>query len=310
MNVRAQVVRKLAVLGFLAVSVVGIGMASPAAADDDGDDSPDQVVLTGGLHVAEGETVGTAVVFNGPVLIEGTVTETLVVFNGRTEISGSVQEDVLVFRGAVLVRSGAEIGGDVASTDDATVQEGAAVSGKVESITSHLDVGRIGLASRIAWWIAYTVSALILGLLLLLFAPRIDEAIAITAGTRKGAAFGLGVAAFFLIPIVAVLLLVTIVGAPLGLFILLALALIYTVGYVVGAHAIGRLIVKAPTSRFLAFLAGLAILRLIELVPVVGGLVWLLATIFGLGVLILAARRRNTVVVTPDAPPAPVLTAG
>jgi hypothetical protein len=86
-------------------------------------------------------------------------------------------------------------------------------------------------------------------------------------------------------------MLVIIVALPLGLFMLLALGLLYTVGYVAGVHAIGRLLVKAPTSRFLAFLAGWAILRAIGLIPVLGGLVWVLASIFGLGVLWVAGRR-------------------
>jgi hypothetical protein len=48
--------------------------------------------------------------------------------------------------------------------------------------------------------------------------------------------------------------------------------------------------VKPPTTRFLAFLAGWGILRLLGLIPVVGGLVWTLASIFGLGLLWVAAR--------------------
>jgi hypothetical protein len=120
-----------------------------------------------------------------------------------------------------------------------------------------------------------------------------------------GAGFGFGAAAFFLVPIVAIILLVTIVAIPLGIFVLLGLALIYTVGYVVGALALGRLLVKPPTSRFLAFLAGLGILRLVALIPVAGGLVWLVTAIFGLGALAVAARRPSPVIVetTPIPPP-------
>jgi hypothetical protein len=127
---------------------------------------------------------------------------------------------------------------------------------------------------------------------------------------RTGASIGFGALVFFLLPIVAVLMLVIVVALPLGLFMLLALALLYTIGYVAGAHAIGRLVVKAPTSRFLAFLAGWAILRVIGLVPALGGLVWVLASIFGLGVLWVASRR--TAAEPPEAramPPAPA-TAG
>jgi hypothetical protein len=299
---------------FVAVAglVIGLALATPAAAQDGATqrDEDEQVVLTGGLVVPEGETVGTVVVFNGPVVIQGTVTESVVVFNGRTEISGTVQEDVVVFNGRVVIRSEAEVGGDVASQQDPEIEEGATVRGSVQNIANRVDWENLGFAGRLAWWIGYTVSTLILGLLLLLFVPRLDPAIVDVVRTRIGAGFGFGAAAFFLIPIVAVILLVTIVGIPLGIFVLLGLALIYTLGYVAGAHALGRLVIKPPTSRFLAFLAGLGILRLVALIPVAGGLVWVAAAIFGLGALAVAARRPARVIVeTSTVPPPPATVA-
>lgn len=302
----------------LLVPIVGllasVGFAAPAGAQEPDLelDDQDRVVLTGGLRVIEGETVTTAVVFNGPVVIDGTVTESLVVFNGRTEISGTVRDDVVVFNGRVVIRSGAEIGGDVVSRQSPQIEDGATVRGDVQDITTRFDFEDLGLAGRIAWWIGYSVSTLILGLLLFLFAPALDGSIVDAVRRRTGAAIGFGVAVFFLVPIAAVLLLVTIVGIPLGLFVLFALALLYTVGYVTGAHALGRRLVKPPTSRFLSFLVGLGILRLVGLIPVVGGLVWLLAAIFGLGLLTVAARRKPRVVaseVTPP-PPAPAVAPG
>ena len=74
-----------------------------------------------------------------------------------------------------------------------------------------------------------------LGLLLLLFGPALDGAIIRAARERMGASIGFGAAVFFLLPIVAVVFLVVVVANPLGLFLLLALALLYTVGYVAGA---------------------------------------------------------------------------
>ncbi len=107
---------------------------------------------------------------------------------------------------------------------------------------------------------------------------------------KLGASFGLGAAMFFLLPIVAVLAIAVIVAIPLGVFLLLAYALVYTTGYVAGAHALGSLLVKPPTSRFLRFLAGWGILRLIALVPYLAGVVWVVAALLGLGVLVVAAR--------------------
>jgi hypothetical protein len=70
-----------------------------------------------------------------------------------------------------------------------------------------------------------------------------------------------------------------------------ALGLIYSTGYVVGAWLLGRQLMKPPASRVLAFLAGLAILRALALVPILAGIVGAVATVFGLGALMVAAWR-------------------
>jgi hypothetical protein len=293
--------RSVIVSAFAASLVVALG--SSASAQEAGGE--DHVVITGGLVVPEGETVKTAVVFNGPVRIDGTVSETLVVFNGRTEISGSVDEDVVVFNGRVLVRSGAEVGGDVFSRGDAQIEDGATVRGEVGAVPTRFDFEDLWFPGRIAWWVGYSVSTLVLGLILFLFAPRLDDAIVDAVRNRRGRSIGLGIALFFLVPIAGVLLLVTIVGIPLGLFVLLALALLYTIGYVAGAHALGRMIVKPPVSAIPAFLAGLGILRLAAFVPILGGLTWLVASIVGLGVLAVAARRPRAAAVAYEPTPIP-----
>jgi hypothetical protein len=282
----------LVTLMIAATLAIGGVLAAPASAatDTNGLNDNDQIVLNGRLDVAEGQTVNTAVLFHGSASIAGAVTGDVVVFDGTTDISGHVQGDVFVFNGDVSVRSGAQIDGDLVTGQTPVVESGATVQGQQQRVSTRFNAGAIGAASRFAWWVGYSVSTLVLGLLLLLFAPALDPAIIRAVRGRMGASIGFGVLVFFVLPIVAVLFLVVVIAIPLGLFTLLALALLYTVGYVVGAHAIGRLIVKPPTTRFLAFLAGWGILRLLGLIPVVGGLVWTLASIFGLGLLWVAAR--------------------
>jgi hypothetical protein len=294
--VRAPV--RLAIATFASLVICGL-LAGPALADSaDQLNSRDQIVLNGTLTVAEGETVDTALLGHGIATIDGTVTGAVVVFDGSTDISGTVQGDVFAFNGTVTVHSGAVIEGDLVTRESPNVESGATIRGKQQRLSARFDAADIGFASRVAWWIGYSVSTLVLGLLLLLIMPTLDPAIVRAKRERMGGAIGFGVLLFFLLPIVAVLFLVVIVAIPLGLFLLLALALLYTVGYVAGAHAIGRRLVKSPTSsRFAAFLAGWAILRVFGLIPVIGGIVWTLASIFGLGLLWVAARRS---------PPAPM----
>ena len=296
---------------FLAVALVacaiGIASAPSAFAQDEGatpgDD--DQVVLTGELLVPKGATVGTAVILNGDATIDGTATESVVVFNGDVEITGTVGDDIVAFNGRVIVRSGAEVGGDIASRQDPRVEEGARVRGQIKGVSGRFDLEGLGWVGRYVWWFGYTISTLILGLVLLLFLPSVDAPLADAFRRRMGASFGFGAAIFFLLPIAAVLLLVVVVAIPLGLFLLLALALLYTLGYVAGAHLLGRRLVNPPGSRYVAFLVGWLILRGIGLIPFLGGLVWVVASIGGLGALVIAARR-STSVPAPSLPMAPI----
>jgi hypothetical protein len=298
-------VRELAGSTLIAMVVVVL-MAGPSHARASVSDDADQIILSGRLVVPDGETVDTAVLFHGSAIVDGHVTDSLTVFDGDTEISGSVDGDVVVFNGSVTVRSGAVIGGDLVTTETPTVEQGATIRGDQQRMAGRFRWSDIGFASRIAWWIGYSVSTLVLGLLLLLIAPGLDGAIARTWRQRTGAAVGLGAATFFLLPVVAVLFLVTIVAIPLGIFLLLALGLLYTLGYVAGAHVVGRAILKEPTSRFLAFLLGWGIVRIVGSIPVLGGLTWLGAAIVGLGTLWVAARPRAALAAPPAPPPAPV----
>jgi hypothetical protein len=63
-----------------------------------------------------------------------------------------------------------------------------------------------------------------------------------------------------------------------------------------------------PKSLYVAFLAGWGAMRVIALVPFLGGIAWLVATVLGLGTLWVAARAPTEVgpVAPPLAPPPPV----
>jgi cytoskeletal protein CcmA (bactofilin family) len=286
----------------VALVAAGVALAAGTASaqsDASGLNHNDQVVLNGRLVVSKDQTVDNAVILNGPAQIVGTVRDTLFVLNGNVDVWGTVGKDVVCVNGDVVIHSGAHVGGDLVTQSSPQVEPGATISGRQRNVATRIDLRGLGFASRFVWWVGYSASTLFLGLLLLLLFPALDAAAGRVWRDRAGEAVGFGVAAFFLLPIAAVLFLVTIVGIPLGLFLLLALALVDTVGYVAGTMVLGRLLVKPPSSRFLAFLLGWVILRAIGLVPILGGFVWLVTSLVGLGVLAVAGRRA-----TPAAPPA------
>lgn len=270
---------------FMLATFVLLGIAAPAFAQEQGHFEDDLVVITGGARIDEDQSFDDAVIFDGVVSMSGDLRGDLVVFNGDVDVSGSVAEDVVVFNGDVTVRSGATIGGDLASRRDPTIEEGAAIAGDIRSPNKDFFRPVEVFAARVALWIAATVSLLLLGLLLLGLAPRPMDTVAATWQTSKGSAALWGVILLVGIPLGSVLVMLTVVGIPFGIGTLLALATLYSIGYVAGAWALGRSLVAAPRSRWVAFLAGFAIVRLLGLIPIVGGIVSALVLVFGLGLL-------------------------
>ena len=288
--------RTLFMLVFLALLVA----AAPAQAGDD------QIVITGDVEVPRGETVGDVIVGHGSVRIDGRVTGDIVAFDAPVRINGPVEGEVVAFAERIFIGPGGRVDGDVSYGDkDPVITVPGAVGGKTEKLDFDEFISPLGMfAAWIALWLAMSISTLLLGLALLWLAPRSLEAAREVARTSTGPAIGIGLAVFFGLPAVALLLMITLLGLPLGIALLLALLPIYAVAYATSAFMLGRAIVKPPTSRFLAFLAGWGILRVIALVPGLGVLAWLAATVFGLGALGIALwrSRRDPATGSPQLP--------
>jgi hypothetical protein len=173
----------------LAAAASLVLVAGPAIAQTvDGADPGSFIVLTGRIDVAEGEVFQDAVIFDGDARVDGHVVEEVVAFNGDVTIAGSVGGNVVALSGRVTLEPGATVEGDVVSRDAADIAETATVGGHVSSqgLPSDYDFGRFATVSRVAVWVATSVSSLLLGLLLLLFAPRAGDSIVSTASKRFG----------------------------------------------------------------------------------------------------------------------------
>jgi hypothetical protein len=293
--------RRSLLIGLLFLAL--FGLATPAwAQDSQGREA--FVVLSGRADVPPGQEVGDLVVFHGSSTVNGTVDGSLTAFDAPVTISGRVNGDVVVFNGRVVLRSGANVTGDVVSRDAPAVASGATIGGTTKRVQTNLRWDGFGWIGRLAWWLAVSVSTLVVGLVLLWLVGRGTAWILEAGRTGIGPAIGWGLLLFFGLPILAILALATLVGIPLGLGVLAALGLIYALGYSATAWILGRSLLRGPTVWIVAFLAGWGILRLVALIPILGGLVWFAAVVFGLGALVVAVwRARSATRAAPAAAP-------
>ena len=298
----------LACLGAVAVAgALFAASASPAhgvtvhsTSDDDADTV---VVVVADVRVPRGEQVDNVVLVHGDVRIDGLAEGDVFVVNGDVVVAGRVRGDVTSLNGRVTLLSNARVAGDVVSKDPPRIARSAQVGGDVDRARDRFALGRLGTIGRVFLWLAGTVSTLVLGVLILLVAPRGADALAEAGRSRIGPAVGLGFALLIGIPLVGVLLSVSLVGLPVGLATLLALALIYGIGYTAGAIFVGRLMIGPPGRRWWAFFAGWGLLRVLAIVPVLGVLVMIAAVVLGLGSIAIAVHRGQRSPSTPEPVP-------
>jgi hypothetical protein len=277
----------------LLVAVLAVMAAAPVAGAQADDDEIDNIVaITGRAEVREGETVDNVVIADGPVVVDGTVRDVLVAVHGDVLVRGTAEEDVFALDGRVVVADSGLIQGDVMSRHRPVLEGDGRIDGSWERWNPTAWRRATTIATRIALWIAFTISTLILGLVLGLLAPRAAAAVGEAARGGVGPVIGWGLLLTIGLPVVAVLAMVTLVGLPLGLGLLLALGLVYGIGYTAGAWVLGRTVARGA-QPIPAFLAGWGILRVMAIVPILGGLTWFAAVVVGLGAIAVAGYRAR-----------------
>jgi MFS family permease len=225
-----------------------------------------------------------------------------VIVSGDALVAGRIDGDLVTISGRARLLPTASVGGNLNYGDERPIVSPAAmVAGATEKENWTDSIDLFPFIGAFVLWLAVGISAAILGILLLLIAPRAADAIAARTRDRIGVTIAIGLAIFIVLPLAAVLAAVTLVGLPLAIGIGLALLPLGAVAYVTAAWALGRAIVKPPRGRILAFLAGLAILRALALAPILGLLVGLAAVIVGLGLIGAAIGAART---GPEAAPA------
>jgi cytoskeletal protein CcmA (bactofilin family) len=269
------------------IALVAIALPAVATAADASSNEEDAiVVISGDVDVPRGETVDGVYIVSGDLRLAGRVDGDVVLVAGDATVSGRIDGNLVTLSGQARLLPRAYVGGDVAYGDErASGAGGATVRGDISREDWGDSADFLPFIGAFVFWVAMSISMAILGVLLLLIAPRAADALAARSRERVGPVIAIGIAIGICLPLVAALALVTLVGIPLAVIVGLALLPLGALAYVTAAYALGRRLVGEPRSRFWAFLAGLAILRALALIPFLGFLVGLAAVVFGLGLL-------------------------
>jgi cytoskeletal protein CcmA (bactofilin family) len=278
------------------------------------DDDSAVIRVNSDTVIGPGESVENLVVISANARIEGTVTGTLVVIDGDATIAGTVEEDLTVISGDIELLDGSTVKDVHSIRGEITRAPGATVTGDVdENDFSGLSTA-LGVIS-ILLWVGITIALLVAGIVFALVGGRqLTAATKVMTGEAAYAILG-AVFVWIGLPVLAVIAFITVIGAPLGLGILLfLLPVLGFLGYLVAATRLGSWLTGAmnrpATERpVLAVVLGVLILQVLLLIPVLGAVIALLASIWGAGALACVAYRgaRGREVAPEPAPPVATL---
>lgn len=251
----------------------------------------------GSLEIAPSARIGGNVsAAGGEVRVLGPIDGYLFVGAGRVLINAAVAGDVDVRAGRVELGPRAAIAGKLRyASSDELVRDPAAQVGDIE---------------RLAWMPArgdampdaiggiWTAGLMVLAAVLAATLPTRYERMSRTLAARPGMSALAGFVALVCLPVLAILLLVTIVGLPLGLLTLLAYPILLLVAYVSVAVMAGRMALarwKPQRQAHRGWQAGAAAASMLAIaviasVPWIGALVVLAVLFMGLGSLFLTVR--------------------
>lgn len=216
-------------------------------------------------------------------------------------LDGTVGKDVKLMvgnDGQAVLNSNAKVSGNLdysASIEDQLVlREGAEVLGETSmsevEMHAEFDFDEAFGAAAVFFKVITLFSLLVVGLILVTLLPKLTVRIYDEMIKRPWPSIGWGVVYIIITPIIAVLLMITVIGIPLGLILVPLYFIGIYIAKVSAGFAIGLLILnkigkdgKYKGSLIWPLVLGLAIFVVLSSIPVIGPIVKIIAVLWALG---------------------------
>ncbi|MFC2021058.1 hypothetical protein ACFLU1_04620 [Chloroflexota bacterium] len=250
---------------------------------------------------SSGQIDGDLVFGAGTVQADGSIGDSILGAGDKVTLANNVGGDITLKVERLTITSKANIQGDIKyiSPNEASIQPGARISGDISySITERPDKAEVakgvmaGIAGAAVWKILSYGMIFIIGIILILIAQKRITLMQKAIQKSPWQTLGWGALILIATPIAAFMVMITIIGLPLGIISLLLWGIVLYLSQIPVALLLGRLIIRQnrelDSTRIMigALALGLLVLFVLQLIPVIGWIVGLFFIVFGLGALI------------------------
>ncbi|MCU0484682.1 MAG: polymer-forming cytoskeletal protein [Anaerolineales bacterium] len=269
---------------------------------------PGLVVLGSTYTLSSGETLeDDLTILGGHALIEegATVEGDIFLLGGTLRIAGKVKGDISAAGGVLDLEAPAQITGNITvagasiSRADGSVVEGQIISGSSDSFNNlrannlHLPFVADQVLSPLAF-LFRSLAAAALAVLVVMFFQKPVERVAQAGISQPLLSGGMGLLTIAVFPLAFILVIITILLIPVGLFGILALAVAYLFGWIALGYEAGRRITAmfhwdwaAPIIAGMGTLVVSLVFGGLGQIPCLGWLISFLVWNVGLGAVIL-----------------------
>lgn len=260
------------------------------------------VRLAGGRVEVTGTVEGDASLAGGSITVTGAVKRNVHAAGGHVLIDAPVGGNVSVAGGKLELGPNARIAGKVKFFGGEMQRDPAAqVVGAVEHVRGSNRDRQYTVGERFLRGWVWTMGLMLLAAIIAGALPEPSQRMAQELRERPWMTLLLGLIALTSIPVAAMLIMITIIGIPIGILGLLVYAALLLIGYVWLSVVLGGLLlerVKPETAARTAWRVGAAVVTMLAIallvkVPIAGGFVKLAVLACGVGMIVAVIYRRE-----------------
>lgn len=262
-------------------------------------------VAGGSVNITDSAKIGGSLVAGaGTLSVFAPIGKSVNIGTGQATFGNTIGGDITAGAGQITLTPNAKVSGDLTywSQSPAQIQPGAQILGKT---THNLPPAKVVERARparilgiftgvsLAFKIVGLLSALIIGLLLLKFFPIYTQRTVDVIAQKPWASLGIGFLTAVLTPIVLVILLITVIGIPIAMILLVTFLVVAYFAKIFVSLVFGQKFLQLFGQKIgsgWSLLSGLVIYGLITVVPILGWIVTILVVLFGLGAILLEEK--------------------
>ena len=218
---------------------------------------------------------------------------------GTVKFDGKVEGDLTIAASKIVIGNNAEVKGTLKYSEESEIEisDSAKIGNTVKEKSVDIEINPSKssvFVGRLYSTLVSIANLVLLGVILLLFMPKIFEKIAKLKKETILNNLGIGFVSLVFIPIAAIILMFTLVGLSVGLISLILYFIFAYLSTIVSGYYFSNMILsKKIKNKYALLIIGICAIKVIGLIPFIGFLVGLVSLCIGLGIIINLLFKRK-----------------